>query len=326
MNRREFISLLGGTAAWPLAARGQQAAMPVVGYLSLGTPEVSSRNVAAFQKGLTEAGFVDGRNVVIEFRWAQNNRDRLSELAVGLARGRVAAIVTEGTGATLAVKAATTTIPIVFSTGADPVRVGLVASLSRPGSNVTGVTTTNPELASKRLGLLHELVPKAARIGVLVDPNVPLIDSDVGSLQTGASAIGLQIEVVHATTSAEIDTAFATLVQQRADALLVTPNPLFASRRVQLATLAVRDKVPVISFDRGFVEAGGLMSYASSQAAENYRQAGIYTGRILKGEKPADLPVMRATKFEFVINLQTAKTLGITVPPTLLSLADTVIE
>jgi putative ABC transport system substrate-binding protein len=325
-SRREFLTLLGGAAVtWPLAARAQQAATPVVGYLNSGAPEAGAAFLAAFRKGLSETGYVEGRNVMIEFRWAHNEYYRLPELAGDLVRHRVAVIVTpQSTPAALAAKAATATIPIVFS-AADPVQSGLVPSLNRPGGNITGIHTMNVELMAKRLGLLHELLPGAVRFAVLVNPNNPFTASIVRDLQAAAVTIGRQIEVFAAGTNREIDAAFASLVQKRADALLVAPEALFDTRRVQLVSAAMRYAVPAIYPFREVTEAGGLMSYGASQT-DIFRQVGIYAGRILKGEKPADLPVMQPTKFEFIINLQTARLLGITVPPTLLATADEVIE
>jgi putative tryptophan/tyrosine transport system substrate-binding protein len=324
MRRREFIAGLAGATTWPLAARAQQPALPVIGYLDTGAPEPNANNVAAFRKGLSEMRYVESRNVAIEFRWAHNEYDRLPELAADLVHRRVAVIAAMGgAGAALAAKAATTTIPIVFRTGLDPVQFGLVASLNRPGGNLTGVGSMTPELVTKRLGLLHELLPGAARFAVLVDPNSQSAETVTREVQ--AAAITQQIEVLHASTNPEINTAFESLVQKRADALLVGPNILFENRRVQLVTLAAHHRVPAIYFQREFVEAGGLMSYGES-STDQFRQAGIYTGRILKGEKPGDLPVMRPTKFEFIINLQTAGLLGITIPPTLLAIADEVIQ
>jgi putative ABC transport system substrate-binding protein len=325
MNRRDFITLLGGAAPWPLAAHAQQSAMPVIGYLDGGSPETSANVVAAIRKGLSETGYVEGRDVVIEYRWAEANYDRLPVLASDLARRQVAVIVAMGTPSAFAAKAATTTIPIVFGGGVDPVQAGLVASLSQPGGNVTGVTSMNAEIEAKRLGLLHELLPRATRFAVLVNPNNPLAEGDIKNAQASAVAIGRQIEILTATTNREIDAAFASLVQKRADALLIGPDVFFTNRRVQLATLAVRHAVPAIYAFREFAEAGGLMSYGTS-GTDRDRQVGVYTGRILKGEKPENLPVLRPTKFEFVINLQTARMLGLEVPPTLLARADEVIE
>ena len=326
MGRREFVALLGGAAAWPLAARAQ-AVMPVVGYLAAGTPETWANVVAAFRKGLGETGFAEGQNVAIEFRWARNELDRLPELAADLVRRRPVVIATPSSAAaTLAVKEATTTIPIVFSAGADPVQTALVASLNRPGGNVTGVNNMSGELGAKQLGLLHELLPAATRFAVLVNPNNRfLAEPSIQDAQATASTLGLQTDILYASTNRDIDSAFASLMQKRADGLMVGPDPLFNSRLVQLATLAVYHRVPAIYFDRAFAEAGGMLSYGAN-VTDQHRQLGIYTGRILKGEKPADMPVLRATKFEFVINLQTAKMLGLTVPPTLLARADEVIE
>jgi putative ABC transport system substrate-binding protein len=325
MKRREFITLLGGAAAsWPLAARAQQPAMPVIGYLSHGSPEQTAALVEAFRKGLSETGFVEGRNVVIEYRWAHNEPDRLPELAADLVRRQVNVLATPGTSP-IAAKAATTTIPIVFSTGGDPVEAGLVASLNRPGGNVTGISYMNVELSAKRLGLLHELLPGAARFGVLIDPANPSSQSILTGLQAAASAIDRHIEAFTAANNGEIDKAFAALAQTRSDGLLISPMPLFYNRRIQILTLAARHAVPVVYPAREWAEAGGLMSYGSSYT-DQHRQAGVYTGRILRGEKAADLPILRATRFEFVINLQTAKSLGIDIPTTLLARADEVIE
>jgi putative ABC transport system substrate-binding protein len=326
MRRREFITLLGGAATWPIAAYAQQPAMPVVGILHFGSPEANANVMAAFRQGLAETGYVEGKNVVIEFRWAHDDSARLPELAADLVSRRVAVIVTPGSVvAALAAKAATTTIPIVFNTGGDPVRSGLVASLNRPGGNVTGVSYMNSELGAKRLGMLHELVPRAARFAVLVDRNGANIDDAVADLQAASASIGRDIEVVAASANSDIVPAFTSLAQKRAEALLITPSQLFYDRRMQLLTLAARYMLPVIYPAREWAEAGGLMSYGSS-FTDQHRQAGIYTGRVLKGEKTATLPIMRATKFELVINLQTANALGIDMPPTLLARADEVIE
>jgi ABC-type uncharacterized transport system substrate-binding protein len=328
MRRREFITALGGAAvAWPIAARGQQAATPVIGFLHSASAAAFAAHLAAFRKGLSEAGYIEDQNVAIEYRWAEGQNDRLPALAAELVRRRVGVIATPGsTAATLAAKAATTTIPIVFVIGADPVKIGLVASLNRPGGNATGINDIGVDIGAKRLGFLQELLPRATRFGVLVNPDNPSItESFVTELQTAASAIGRQIEVVTASTNADIDTAFATLVKKRADALLNGPDALFVTRRVQLITLAVRHALPALYHRRELAEAGGLMSYGSD-LPDQFRQTGGYVGRILKGEKPADMPVQLPTRFEFVINLQTAKTLGIDVPPTLLARADEVIE
>jgi putative ABC transport system substrate-binding protein len=327
VKRREFITLMGGAAAWPLGARAQQSAMPVLGLLVAGTQAEFAPWVAAFRKGLVEAGFVEGRNVTIEYRWANNDNSRLQELATDLVRNRVAVIVTPaGTASALAAKAATTTIPIVFSAGTDPVVAGLVLSFNRPGGNVTGIYYMAGELGAKRLALLHELRPEAALFSLLVNPNNPLAAEAVTKDVTAAAAsIGRPIEVLTAGSYRDIDTAFASLAQKRADALVVGADPMFASRRVQIATLAARHMLPTIYPFREFADAGGLMSYGPSQG-KRFHQVGLYAGRILKGERPADLPVMQATTFEFVINLQTARALGLEVPPTLLARADEVIE
>jgi ABC-type uncharacterized transport system substrate-binding protein len=326
VKRRDFIALIGGAATWPLAAQAQQAAMPAVGFLGLGSPEAFASLTAALRKGLSETGYIEGQNVAIEVRFAYNKLDRLPALAAELVDRRVAVIAAVGgTTPAVAAKAATTTIPIVFAFGGDPVQLGLVASLNRPGSNVTGVTTMGGEVAAKRLGLLHELRPNAVLFAVLVDPHSPMTESTIRDLRAAAVAIGRQLEVLTAGTDRDIDTAFASLVQKRADALLITPEALFRDRRVQLLTLAARHAVPTIYPTRDYAEAGGLMSYGAN-FADIVRQTGIYAGRVLKGEKPADMPVLQATKFEFVINLPTARALGIEIPPTLLARADEVIE
>jgi putative ABC transport system substrate-binding protein len=297
----------------------------VVGYLYGGSPETAATFLPAFRKGLAETGYVEGQNVALEYRWANYDFGRLPELAADLVRRRVAVLTAQGgVPAALAAKAATTTIPVVFSMGGDPVQAGLVASLNRPGGNVTGVNTLNQELADKRLGLLRELLPKAARFALLVNPS-DTPNAYIKDAQAAASALGWGVEILTATTSREIDSAFASLSQRSADALMVPPGSLFGDRRVQLSTLAVRHAVPAIFADRQYPEVGGLMSYGSS-FIDTVRQTGIYVGRILKGEKPADMPVQQAVKVELVINLQTARTLGLDVPPTLLAIADDVIE
>jgi putative tryptophan/tyrosine transport system substrate-binding protein len=320
VRRREFIAGLGSAAAWPLVAGAQQAGMPVIGRLSLGTPEESAKYRPAFHKGLGETGYVEGRNVAFEYRWASNDAGRLPELAAELVRRRVAVITTSGVQATLAAQAETKTIPVVFLVGVNPSQTGLVAGLNRPGGNITGFTGLSNEALPKRLGLLHELVPRSTHFGALVDP----LD-DRQSLEAAAALIGRPIDVVEAVSAREIETAFAQLVQRGVDALLVGAGLIFLNRRVQITTLALYHRLPAIYFDRSFPEAGGMMSYGTDISAMSH-QAGIYTGRILKGEKPSDLPVQQPTKFEFVINLQTARLLRIEVPPTLLAFADEVIE
>jgi putative ABC transport system substrate-binding protein len=324
IRRRDFITLLGGTAAWPLAARAQQRAMPLVGYLSPGTPEAGAHNLAAFREGLSETGFVEGRNVAIEYRFANNVNDRLPQLAADLVSRRITALVASSLQAALAAKAATATIPIVFRTGADPIQSGLVANFNKPGGNITGINDIGMDLGAKRLGLLRDLLPTASRFAILIDPTAPYTESSVTQAQVAASTIARPIEVVTASTSREIDSAFARLAQ-RTDALLVNSDALFFDRRVHVVSLAMYHRLPAIYAQREFADAGGLVSYGPN-LADQHRQAGIYAGRILKGEKPVDLPVLRPVKFEFVINLQTARTLGITVPPTLLAIADEVID
>jgi putative tryptophan/tyrosine transport system substrate-binding protein len=328
IRRREFITLLGGAAAaaWPVVTRAQQEAMAVVGYLGAGSPAAGVQIVAALRQGLTEAGYVDGRNLAIQSHWAEGQYDRLPAMASEMVRRQVAIIIaTGGTAPALAAKAATTTIPIVFSVTDDPVALGLVASFARPGGNATGVTFLLAELGAKQLGLLRELVPAATQIGLLVNANNTTSDAQTSEVVAAASHMGATIDVVRASDSREIETAFSALVRNRADALLVGTDPFLYSRRVQLATLAARHAIPAIYPVRENVDVGGLMSYGTS-LTEVYRQVVAYTVRILKGAKPADLPVVRSTKFELVINLPTARALGLDVPPTLLAGADEVIE
>jgi putative tryptophan/tyrosine transport system substrate-binding protein len=325
IGRRKLLATLGGVAAaWPLAARAQQPAVPVVGFVNAGSSDAPL--AAAFRKGLNEAGYVEGQNVTVEYQWLEGQFDRLPALMADLARRRVAVIATPaGNAAALAAKAATMTIPIVFGVGDDPVKLGLVASLARPGGNLTGINFFATELGAKRLALLHELVPKAVRIAVLVNPaNIGSTES-IRNMPEAARAMGLQIQVLNASTSREIEAAFATLVRDRAEALYIAGDVFFTSRRVQFVTLAAHHRIPASYASRQAVEAGGLMAYDSDRV-DMYRQVGIYTGQILKGAKPADLPVLQSTKFEFVINMQTARTLGIEVPLHLQQLADVVIE
>jgi putative tryptophan/tyrosine transport system substrate-binding protein len=323
IRRREFIAGLGSAAAWPVVARAQQPA--VVGFLFNGSPEVGAPSVAAFRKGLSETGYVEGQNVTIEYRWARIERERLPELAADLVRRGVAVIAAQGPAAAHAAKAATTTIPIVFTAAGDPVRLGLVASLNRPSGNITGVSNMNADLTEKRLGLLHDLLPGAARFAVLIDSHSPNAQALAQDAQDAAAAIGMQMEVLNVGNSRDIDVAFATVSQKGVDAIVMTPDSLFDIRLTQILTLAARYAVPVMYASRSHAAGGGLMSYRAVND-DQFRQVGIYTGRILKGEKPADLPVMRPTKFELVINLQTARILGIEVPPQLLATADEVIE
>jgi putative ABC transport system substrate-binding protein len=327
VKRRAFITLLGGSAlAWPLAGRAQQPAVPVIGYLGAASPHTGVQILAALRQSLAEAGYVEGRNVMIEPHWAEGQYDRLPTMAAEMVRRQVAVIVaTGGTAAALAAKAATTTIPLVFSVTDDPIALGLAASLARPGGNATGVTFLLAELGAKQLGLLREMVPAATRIGLLVNPNNTTSTAQTSDVVAAASDIAATIEVVHARDSREIEAAYAALVRNRADALLVGTDPFLFSRRVQLATLAARHAIPAIYPVRENAEVGGLMSYGTS-LTEVYRQVGAYTVRILKGSNPADLPVVRSTKFELVINLPTARALGLDVPPMLLARADEVIE
>jgi putative tryptophan/tyrosine transport system substrate-binding protein len=323
-DRRQFVTLLGGAAAWPLTARAQQSAMPVIGFVSAGSPDASL--VAGFHKGLNEAGYVENQNVTMEYHSLAGQFDRLPALMADLVRRRVAVIATAGNLAALAAKAATTTIPIVFGVGEDPVKLNLVASLARPGGNATGVNIFTGEVEAKRLGLLHGLVPKAVRIAVLVNPaNTPVAETTLRDIPEAARVLGLQIDIVNASTGREIEEAFAALAREQADALFVPSDIFFLGRRVQLATLAVHYRIPATYYAREFVEAGGLMSYGTDRA-DLYRQVGVYCGQILKGAKPAELPVVQPSKFEFVINAQTARLLGVDLPNALQLLADEIIE
>ena len=326
MRRRAFISLLGGAAAWPFAASAQQSAVPVIGVVNAGSLEASASRAAAFRKGLSETGYVEGQNVAVEYHWFSGQYDRLPMLMADLVGRRVAVIAALVSAGALAAKAATTTIPIVFVVSENPVSLGLVASLARPGGNMTGINIFFHELVAKRLALLHDLVPKAVRVALLVNPaNTVSAEATLREIPEAARRLGLQIQVIKATTSREIDAAFATLVRDRAEALFVAPDGFFISRRVQLATLAARHAIPATYHSREAVEVGGLMSYGTD-IVDMYRQAGVYTGQILKGAKPADLPVLQSSKFELVINLQTAIALGLEVPNSVQLLADEVIE
>src|SRR5271169_467057 len=328
IDKRGFIAGLGGAAvAWPLAVRAQQPAMPMVAVIGGGSANASTRLVTAFRKGLNEPGYVEGQNVTVEYHWLEGHYDRLPALMSDLVRRQVAVIATPGSNvAALAAKAATATIPIVFGVGSDPVRLGLVPSLARPGGNATGINIVSQEVTAKRLRLLHDLVPKAIRIAVLVNPaNASSAETALRDVREAAAIMGLQIQIFNATTIGEIDAAFATLARERPDALFVAGDSFFTSRAVQFATLTAANKIPATYSQRDFVAAGGLMSY-EADFADTFHQVGVYTGRILKGARPADLPVLQPTKFEFIINLQTARVLGIEVPPAVLSIADEVIE
>jgi putative tryptophan/tyrosine transport system substrate-binding protein len=327
MNRRRFITLIGGAAAaWPLAARAQQPTLPVIGFLHAGSPGERVHLITALREGLRARGYLEGENVIIDYRWAEDQFDRLPALAAELVRRRASVIATPaGTVAALAAKRATTTIPIIFGSENDPLKARLVASFNRPESNATGVYFLSGGLAEKRLGLIRELLPRSDLVGLLLNPNDPLTDAITTEVRQAASTVGQRIEVIHATSGRDIDAAFTTLLQKRASAFVLGPGPLFFTRRVQLVTLATRHAIPAIYVSREFAQAGGLMSYGSD-LAEVWRQVGDYVGRILKGAKPSDLPVMQSTKLEFVINLQTARAFDLEIPPTLLARADEVIE
>jgi putative tryptophan/tyrosine transport system substrate-binding protein len=326
MLRRTFITLISGAAAaWPMAVRAQQSAMPVIGFMNNGTAKGGEDLQAAFRQGVSEAGYIEGQNVTIEYHWGDGYDDRLPALASDLVRRQVSVIAATGTPTAIAAKSATATIPIVFETAGDPIKLGLVASLNRPGGNITGVTQLSSELVSKRLGLLHDLIPTATMIGFLVNPSDPRSETQTQETQQAALALGLQIQVLDASTEGDIDTAFTALRELRAGALLVGTGELFRRQREQLAALAARQRMPVIYQYREFAAAGGLISYGTS-LTDAYRLAGVYTGRVLKGEKPADLPAIRRTKFELVINLKTARALGLTISPGVLAIADEVIE
>ena len=326
-TRRKFITLLGGAGTWPLAARAQQAAMPLIAFIDATSAVASARWTAAFRNGLNETGYTEGRNVAVEYHWLEGRYDRLPALLAELVGRRVAVIATPGsTPAALAAKAATTTIPIVFGVAEDPVKLGLVANLARPGGNATGVNFFVSEVVRKRLGLLRDLIPRAVRIAVMINPgNAATAEATLREVQNAADALGLQIHVVNASTSDEINAAFAAISHERVEALFLGPDAFFNSRRVQLVTLSARDRIPTVYGTRDYVEVGGLMSYGTN-ITDSFSQAGVYVGKILNGTKPAELPVIQSTKFEFVINLQTAKALGLDVPSGLLLAADEVIE
>jgi ABC-type uncharacterized transport system substrate-binding protein len=326
MQRRDFLGVLGGAVAWPLSARAQQPAMPIIGWIDSGSSAGMTANLAAFHKGLGETGYIEGQNVAIEYRWAEADYNRLPALAADLVHRQVAVIAaTRGPGPARAAKAATSTIPIVFQTGTDPVKDGLVSSLNRPGGNVTGVSRLSTDLIPKRLGLIVELVPNTKAIALLVNQAGPAAESQVGEMQGPAHALGLQLNVVKASSERELDTTFAAIANSGASGLIIAADPLFTGRRDQIVALALRHAVPTSYAERESVLAGGLMSYAAS-FTDSFRQVGVLVGRILKGAKPEDLPVVQPTKFELVINLKTAKALGLTVPPTMLTQADEVIE
>jgi ABC-type uncharacterized transport system substrate-binding protein len=326
MRRRDFITLLGSTAAWPLAAGAQQPAMPVIGFLNSQSPDNQADYLRAFRQGLKESGYVEGENVMIDYRWAENKTELLPALAVDLVRRRVAVIAASGGLATESAAKATATIPVVFMVPEDPVRMGLVTSLARPDGNLTGVNFFAAELAAKRLGLLRELVPAVTRVAVLLNPaEATIAAANLRDMETAARAMRLQIQVFNASNSGELDAAFATIARDRPDALVISSGAFFTGRRVQLAHLATHHRIPAIHGSRFYPEVGGLISYGTS-VSDSHREAGVYVGRILKGAKPADLPVVQSSKFELVINVHTAKLLGLTVPPTLLSTADEVIE
>ena len=325
LKRRDFITLIGGAAAWPLAANAQQPAMPVLGFMNGGSAEAQAALATAFRQGLSQAGYIENHNVKVEYRWAESRYDRLPGMAADLVRRKVTVIAATGTPAALAAKAATTVVPIVFETAGDPLRLGLVSTLNRPGHNVTGVTQLSSELVSKRLGLLHDMIPAATIIGLLLDPHDPRAEMQASDMHAAARALGLEVHLVNASTEGEVDAAFAKLAQQRAGALFVGTGEFFTKRSEQIVALAARYALPAIYQYRLFALAGGLATYGTS-LTDSYRQAGVYTGRVLKGEKPADMPVWQPAKFELVLNLKTAKVLGLTIPPGVLAIADEVIE